>query len=447
MLSGHFHHEILRLHNEYGPVIRVAPQELIYSDAVIWRDAYTHRPGHAEFPRSTIVDNVNGATDIISANGEAHGRFRGLLSRAFSEQSLRTQESRILGHVDLLIRQLHKRSTYAGSVDLVQWFSWTVFDIVGDLAFGESFGCLKSGHLHPWINSTFGSLKTIMYFDVLRDYNLVSSASLFVRRSLQEARFENFKYASDTVKKRIQYDNTRGDFLDTILGLNEYHSSEPEPKNSLTFDELVNNCSILVSAGSLSMAALLPGCLNLLLGHPRILQKVTAEVCSRYTSSSEINMLSTSNSLPYLLAVLNESMRLYPPNPTLPGRVVPPKGDIVDGVFLPGGTHLQIVPYAAYKLESNFKRPSEFIPERWLGDPEFANDKREVCKPFTAGSRNCIGQNLAYAEMRLIIAKFLWHFDIKFSPKMEGRNWAAEQETYLLWEKIPLWVYVSPRTQ
>lgn len=441
MLSGHFHHDILELHKKYGPVIRVAPEELIYSDAVLWRDAYAHRAGHAEFPRSTIIENVNGASDIITANEGDHVRFRDQLSRAFSESSLRKQESRILGHVDLLIQQLSERSMRGETVDLVQWFSWAVFDIIGDLSFGESFGCLEAGRFHPWINSTFGSLKTIMHYDVLRDYGLMPLASLLMPKALQEARLENFHYVCAAVKKRTHHGSQRGDFLDTILGNNDLKSHK---SGNLTFEELVNNCSILVSAGSLSMTALLPGCVNLLLRNPKALHKVTAEVRSRYRSSSDINMSNVgSNSLPYLHAVLDETMRLYPPNPTVPPRVVPAGGDTVDGVFLPAGTHVQIVPYAAYQLESNFTRPSEFIPERWLGGPEYASDKREVCKPFTVGSRNCLGQNLANAEMRLIMAKFLWHFDMWFSPQMNGRDWAAEQETFLLWEKTPLWVDIS----
>jgi cytochrome P450 len=157
MLSGHFHLDVLELHKQYGSVVRIAPNELVYSDAVIWRDAYAKRSGHTEFPRSTIMETVNGATDIISANAKDHVRFRELFSRMFSENSVRKQESRIVSHVDRMVHQLSTQSRNNESVDLVQWFSWAVFDFIGDLSFGESFNCLTTGRLHPWLGQAFAA--------------------------------------------------------------------------------------------------------------------------------------------------------------------------------------------------------------------------------------------------------------------------------------------------
>lgn len=105
--------------------------------------------------------------------------------------------------------------------------------------------------------------------------------------------------------------------------------------------------------------------------------------------------------------------------------------------------------YAACRSSSNFHRPNEFLPERWLGGKDggaFADDRREVSQPFSIGPRNCIGRQLAYAEMRLILAKILWHFDLKLDcAKMQGRDWMGGQGVWILWDKPPLWVTVRPR--
>ena len=60
--------------------------------------------------------------------------------------------------------------------------------------------------------------------------------------------------------------------------------------------------------------------------------------------------------------------------------------------------------------------PSEWLPEIY-GDPSspFYNDRRDAFKPFSDGPRNCIGRNLAYHEMRLILAKVLWGFDLELA--------------------------------
>jgi averantin hydroxylase len=106
--------------------------------------------------------------------------------------------------------------------------------------------------------------------------------------------------------------------------------------------------------------------------------------------------------------------------------------------------------YAACRSSSNFHRADEFLPERWLAgaNPAFAADRREASQPFSIGPRNCIGRQLAYAEMRLILAKILWHFDLELDDaKMQGRDWLGEQGVWILWDKGPLWVHPKLRAQ
>jgi cytochrome P450 len=101
-------------------------------------------------------------------------------------------------------------------------------------------------------------------------------------------------------------------------------------------------------------------------------------------------------------------------------------------------------PYASFHSHLNFHLPDSFIPERFLndGDPVFANDNRDVFQPFSLGPRNCIGQNLANVEMRLILAKLLFNFDLELD-KARTSNW-LDQKAFTLWEKPPLWVKLRP---
>lgn len=111
-------------------------------------------------------------------------------------------------------------------------------------------------------------------------------------------------------------------------------------------------------------------------------------------------------------------------------------------------TSVSIHHSAAYTSPINFYRPEQFIPERWL--PEAKNnpsspffwDRRDVLQPFSAGPRNCIGRNLAFAEMRLILARVLWNFDLELCN--ESANW-SEQKIYTLWEKPALMCKLRPR--
>lgn len=151
------------------------------------------------------------------------------------------------------------------------------------------------------------------------------------------------------------------------------------------------------------------------------------------------------NSLPYLLAVLEESLRIYPPVPVALNRVVPPDGASICGRWVPGGTVVGIPQYAANHSPINFVDPDTFNPERFMSGkhPEFEGDKRAVFQPFSAGPRNCLGRNLAYAEMKLILARCVFNFD--FTPGTNARRW-FDQQTYILWEKRPLMLKVSERS-
>ncbi|KAK7946942.1 cytochrome P450 [Apiospora aurea] len=99
-----------------------------------------------------------------------------------------------------------------------------------------------------------------------------------------------------------------------------------------------------------------------------------------------------------------------------------------------------------YHHADHFAHPEEFHPERWLGeDPRFAHDRKEAFEPFSHGSRNCLGKNLAYAEMRTIMARMLFNFDMRLAEGYE--TWAHGIEIHNLYEKPPLFIHLTPRDE
>jgi cytochrome P450 len=99
--------------------------------------------------------------------------------------------------------------------------------------------------------------------------------------------------------------------------------------------------------------------------------------------------------------------------------------------------------YAAYHSPSHFKNPDSFVPERWLpeGQAEYGSDHKDVVQPFSYGPRNCLGKNLAYHEMRLVLASVLLSFDLELCEESEG--W-TDQKVFLLYVKGPLMVRLKP---
>lgn len=114
---------------------------------------------------------------------------------------------------------------------------------------------------------------------------------------------------------------------------------------------------------------------------------------------------------------------------------------MICGKWVGPGTRVSIHQYATYHSADNFKNPESFAPERWLGDPEYEGDRRDSFQPFSYGPRGCIGQNMAWHEMRLIFASLIASFDFELCD--ESSNWLY-QKVHVLWEKPPLMVKLKP---
>ncbi len=133
-----------------GPVVRIAPNEISFNTAASWRDIYGTRRGHDPFIKSDFYDGGNFAAEALSIvserNPARHSEMRKYLSGAFSDRSLKEQEYLIAEVVDQLIGKMGEEDGEGGKeIELVTAFNLTTFDIIGSLAFGESFGGVVSG--------------------------------------------------------------------------------------------------------------------------------------------------------------------------------------------------------------------------------------------------------------------------------------------------------------
>ena len=77
------------MHETYGEIIRIAPNELSFINANAWQDLYGHHPGRGTLPRWGYGKDPNGVVNIFSANDTDHSRLRRLLAHWFSDKALR----------------------------------------------------------------------------------------------------------------------------------------------------------------------------------------------------------------------------------------------------------------------------------------------------------------------------------------------------------------------
>jgi hypothetical protein len=156
LLGGRQPFVLLRLHEKYGPVVRTAPNELSFNTAASWKDIYGYRPGHRPFVKGDFYDGAafvkNFATRSLvnTKDPTEHGKMRRYLANAFSEKSLREQESLVAKEVDTLVAKLGEYGGAKDGTDLQRWLNMATFDITGSLSFGKSFDALQNGiHNNP----------------------------------------------------------------------------------------------------------------------------------------------------------------------------------------------------------------------------------------------------------------------------------------------------------
>ncbi|KAJ3544836.1 hypothetical protein NM208_g1879 [Fusarium decemcellulare] len=441
MWTGFHHRAMQEIHEKYGPVVRIAPNNLSFINPQAWKDIYSHKKTRAQEmikDPEFYVRNPD-APHIVNGNHEEHARYRRLYSPGFSARSLREQEPLIQNYVNLFIKGLGRACEHGEApVDMVQWFNFVTFDIIGDLAFGEPFGCLENGATE-WLLKLNQIEEAQMQYRVLQHIPLLSRyarriVDTLVASDAVRGQDGHRKLTYEKVSRRVNNNASRPDFMEHIL--------RQPPGKGFTFGEMLSNSATLLQAGSETTATLLSGTLFLLLLHPDKMEKLVKELTTSFSSDDEMTIDNTDR-LPYLAAVLEEGLRLYSPAVAQFPRQVPKGGATIDGGYVPGGTSVGVNHYAAYHSVLNFSRPNEFIPERFIDVAEFPDDRREVLQPFSVGPRNCIGRSLAYAEGRLILGRALWKFDMRLSEK--AQDWMDDQKGYVTWLRPPMEVYIKLR--
>lgn len=329
LLKGKLTFWVHELHERYGDVVRISPNELSYRTPQSWKDIYGSRVGHTLLPKDPNFYRAppGGIHSIITAPHKEHQGYRRLLSHAFSERALREQEPLMKVYVDLLIAKLHKRVDEK-RLDMVDWYNWTTFDLIGDLSFGESFGCLEAAQYHPWVEMLFSSIKmtvliaaaAVVPFGMWLLAITVGVKGMKIRQTHMDLTIEK-------VSKRLEAKTDRNDFMQYILR---------ENANGLTMskEEIMATCWHLIIAGSETTATLLSGATYYLLRNPDAMKKLKEEIRTTFQSEDQINIMNVSG-LKYMLACLDEAMRLYPPVSGGLPRSVPRGGEVINGEFIP----------------------------------------------------------------------------------------------------------------
>jgi cytochrome P450 len=216
--SGLSHRRILELHQQYGDVVRVAPNELSFSDPNAWNDIMGHRKkGQGENGKDSVFWERQPHA-IIGADRENHTKIRRVLAHGFSNQAMVDQQPLIGHYVDLLIERLREKSKNGTEpLNMVSWYNWTTFDIIGDLVFGESFGCLDSSSYHYWVKFIFEAVWINTIMAELRRFTVGRFClQWFMPKTMEERSWRHKRLTEEKVAQRLRLGVERPDFMEAM---------------------------------------------------------------------------------------------------------------------------------------------------------------------------------------------------------------------------------------
>ncbi|KAL4746663.1 hypothetical protein BDW72DRAFT_207141 [Aspergillus terricola var. indicus] len=436
-MRGRSHRVIEQAHQRYGPVFRVSPNELSFASVESWKAIYGPPVGGRSHLIKGEFYDIYGAgfkTGCIGSERDpkVHAQKKKNLTPAFSMKALQAQESIVQECINEFVAKLGPLSQKTGKgLNVVEWYEMIAFDILGEMAFGERFGCIEREEHHFWIDLILKHLLEITLVDNLRRYQLLATLGKWLLPSLTvQVRNKHSGFSRRKVEERLNSTSPRHDFFTNIV--------EKVKRNEIPKEEMTAHASTLIIAGGETVATCLAAATYYLLKTPEAHHKLLAEIRSRYQAYDEIDAASALQ-LPYLQAVIHESLRIHPPGSQGFPRVSP--GVEIDGHWVPAGTEVYTSAWTVTHDPKYFHDPMQFKPERWI-DPN-CTDVKEASQPFSLGLRACVGRNFAFVEMSSILAKVLYTYDLDLVD--QNMDWENDSHCHIMWWKAPVHVVFRPR--
>ncbi|KAI2783193.1 putative cytochrome P450 [Daldinia loculata] len=399
------------LHEKYGAVVRISPNEVSIQDPNAVQQIYQVK---GEFLKSPFyeaflpgVNNVFSTTDV-----NYHRRHRKLLAYEMSESGLNSHRPTVETKVRMTIEGMAEEMEKRGATDVYRWALYMATDVIGELSFGSSFRMLETREETQYIRD----LKKIGFAGGLEStFPFLTKVTKYVPLPVlsvgPQVRASMSGYATQSLGRHYKLVEEGQDAKHTLLS-KLYRASEND-EDTLTFEELREDAMAYITAGSDTTTNTLTYLIWTLCKRPDVKAKLLAELSTLPDGFTDLDL----KKLPYLDHVIQETLRLYSAAPSGLPRVVPPGGATLAGHYIPGGYTVSSQAYSMHRNPTVYPEPLKFDPSRWENPTQAMKD---AFVPFGGGSRICIGLHLAKMELRLATARFFTRFPNATVSCLEG---------------------------
>ncbi|KAK3987537.1 putative cytochrome P450 E-class, group I [Cladorrhinum sp. PSN332] len=427
------------LHDKYGPVVRIGPNQVITSDPEVLRTIASARTRylrpdwnrggkfHAEYENLfTIIDNEE--HDIHKAK-----TIGGYSGREMGSQFEPAVDAEMNSLIALIRRKFLSDEKQLRPMDVSEVMRYLTMDVITHLGYGKSFGHLNEGSdVYGWVAST-GSywMMTLSLFIELpltrgMMFSKYSLGNLGPKFTDESGPGKIMGVIHDLVSERFRGDSKpRGDMVNAFI------------RNGLTQEEIEGEAMLQIVAGSDTTTNVLSATLMQLVSSPHAYSRLKREIHDAIASGNApadgVISYQQALKLPYLQGVVWEGFRSACAVVYSHYKEVPSGGDTFHGVFLPEGTNL------GHNSGAMTRRPDIFGQDVAVFRPERFSDVDEATRAtriraldiiFGGGRWMCSGKTVAMYEMNKTIFELMKEFDIQLLRPEKG------------WKE---WHYVTPK--
>ena len=404
----------------FGPLTRILLVEPEVISDVLSREnsAYYRKPPDL----NNIVKPILGTHNLLVSEGNEHDRARKMLNPAFHFINLRSMVSIMSDETEKAINSLLVASSSKDQVNLEIQLSSLTLSIIASSSLGQDFE--TTPHAKEIMCQTFQEVKETIEYRTLRMINQIKFlAELpFWGKNIVD---KGAKQVSDFVDQAIA-DRRKGkstslcagqDILDLLL------SAVDEHEEPFTDQQIREEALTFVLAGHETTGTLITWALYMLMTHDEVLEACCKEVDSVLPNGMTPTFEHVGE-LEVIEAVLYETLRLYPPAPFFVRQCV--KEHTIGStngklqIRVPVDAMIVIQNYVLHRREDYWPHPLQFDYTRWMRDPVSRLKPKlphpYAYLPFAAGPRNCIGQNFAILEAKVMLAMLVQRCDFQLIP-------------------------------
>ncbi|KAL6884430.1 cytochrome P450 [Trichoderma evansii] len=403
--GGQYWNKLDELHKEYGPIIRINPNEIQIHDPEFYTQIYAGGSTKRYRYARSVSGNGSPGSMASAVSHDQHRLRRSSINPFFSKAAVLRLEERIQSRVRILCERLSGFLERGEIVDISVAMTSLTLDIITEYSFGESWNLMDKDDLsYNFVKVMRGG------FETLQVRKLFNSIIRLIPPTI-------LSWSSPDMKVFFEFKDVQP-------------YSQLLRQEEIETQRLADEALVLITAGSETTSRALATIIYHVLKNPHIHANLQQELDTAIPDTNMEVPYSTLEALPYLTAIIRESLRISALVPNRSLLIADEPLQYKQWSLKPGTAFCMNT--SKYLLDASiYRNPTMFNPERWLGDAQSTQKLLHHFAPFSRGHRGCIGMNLAYAELYLVSSHIIRRFDMRLYDVIRERDVDTVRDAFI----------------